>query len=55
MIARIWRGAVAQADGDSYADYVAATGLAGYTTTEEIGSRPPLGSFAATSAARPRS
>jgi heme-degrading monooxygenase HmoA len=34
MIARIWRGAVAQADGDSYADYVAATGLAGYTTTE---------------------
>jgi heme-degrading monooxygenase HmoA len=33
MIARIWRGAVAQADGDAYADYVAATGLAGYTTT----------------------
>jgi heme-degrading monooxygenase HmoA len=34
MIARIWRGAVAQADGDAYADYVAATGLAAYTTTE---------------------
>jgi heme-degrading monooxygenase HmoA len=34
MIARIWRGAVAEADGDAYADYVAATGLAGYTTTE---------------------
>lgn len=34
MIARIWRGAVAQADGDAYADYVATTGLAGYTRTE---------------------
>jgi heme-degrading monooxygenase HmoA len=34
MIARIWRGAVAQDDGDAYADYVAATGLAGYTRTE---------------------
>jgi heme-degrading monooxygenase HmoA len=34
MIARIWRGAVAQDDGDAYADYVAATGLAGYTNTE---------------------
>ena len=34
MIARIWRGAVAQADGDAYADYVAETGLAGYTSTE---------------------
>lgn len=33
MIARIWRGAVAKANGDAYADYVAATGLAGYTST----------------------
>ncbi len=40
MIARIWRGAVARADGDAYAEYVAATGLAGYTSTEEIGSPP---------------
>jgi hypothetical protein len=40
MIARIRRGAVAEADGDVYADYVAATGLAGYTTTEEIGCPP---------------
>ncbi|MFZ0381786.1 MAG: hypothetical protein WCD11_18955 [Solirubrobacteraceae bacterium] len=40
MIARIWRGAVAEADGDAYAEYVAATGLAGCTSTEEIGSPP---------------
>jgi heme-degrading monooxygenase HmoA len=33
MIARIWRGAVAEADGDAYAEYMAATGLAGYTST----------------------
>jgi hypothetical protein len=33
MIARMWRGAVAQADGDAYAEYMAATGLAGYTAT----------------------
>ena len=34
MIARTWRGAVRQTDGDAYADYMAATGLAGYTSTE---------------------
>lgn len=34
MIARIWRGAVRQNDGDAYADYMAETGLAGYTSTE---------------------
>lgn len=33
MIARIWRGAVRHADGDDYAEYMAATGLAGYTST----------------------
>jgi heme-degrading monooxygenase HmoA len=33
MIARTWRGAVAKADADAYAEYVAATGLAGYTST----------------------
>ncbi len=33
MIARIWRGAVAQADGDAYADYMDGTGMAGYTKT----------------------
>jgi heme-degrading monooxygenase HmoA len=33
MIARIWRGAVAQADGDAYADYMDATGMAGYAGT----------------------
>jgi heme-degrading monooxygenase HmoA len=33
MIARIWRGAVAKDDGDAYAEYMAATGLAGYTST----------------------
>jgi heme-degrading monooxygenase HmoA len=30
MIARIWRGAVAQADGDAYAEYMQNTGVAGY-------------------------
>jgi len=33
MIARIWRGAVAQADGDAYAEYMDATGMAGYKNT----------------------
>ena len=33
MIARIWRGAVAQADGDAYADYMDGTGMAAYTKT----------------------
>jgi heme-degrading monooxygenase HmoA len=33
MIARIWRGAVAKADGDAYAEYTEGTGLAGYTNT----------------------
>ncbi len=33
MIARIWRGAVAQADGDAYADYIDETGMAAYTST----------------------
>ena len=33
MIARIWRGAVARADGDAYADYIDATGMAAYTKT----------------------
>ena len=33
MIARIWRGAVAQADRDAYAEYMEATGVAGYTST----------------------
>lgn len=33
MIARIWRGAVAQADRDEYADYIDRTGVAGYTST----------------------
>ena len=30
MIARIWRGAVAKADGDAYALYMQETGVAGY-------------------------
>jgi heme-degrading monooxygenase HmoA len=30
MIARIWRGAVAEADGDAYAEYMKETGVAGY-------------------------
>ena len=33
MIARIWRGAVAQADGDAYAEYMDGTGMAGYAKT----------------------
>jgi heme-degrading monooxygenase HmoA len=33
MIARIWRGAVATADADAYADYIDATGLAAYKNT----------------------
>jgi heme-degrading monooxygenase HmoA len=33
MIARIWRGAVAEGDGDAYASYMRDTGVAGYATT----------------------
>ena len=33
MIARIWRGAVAQSDGDAYAEYMQGTGVAGYVKT----------------------
>jgi heme-degrading monooxygenase HmoA len=33
MIARIWRGAVAKADGDAYAEYMDETGMADYTNT----------------------
>jgi heme-degrading monooxygenase HmoA len=33
MIARTWRGAVATADADAYADYMQDTGVAGYATT----------------------
>jgi heme-degrading monooxygenase HmoA len=33
MIARIWRGAVARADSDAYADYMQDTGVAGYART----------------------
>ena len=33
MIARIWRGAVAQANGDAYAEYMDGTGMTGYTKT----------------------
>jgi heme-degrading monooxygenase HmoA len=33
MIARIWRGAVAQGDGDAYADYIDRTGMAAYKNT----------------------
>jgi heme-degrading monooxygenase HmoA len=33
MIARIWRGAVAQADGDAYAEYMDGTGMVGYKDT----------------------
>jgi heme-degrading monooxygenase HmoA len=33
LIARIWRGAVAQADGDAYAEYMEKTGVAGYANT----------------------
>jgi hypothetical protein len=30
MIARIWRGAVRQADGDAYSRYMGEAGIAGY-------------------------
>jgi heme-degrading monooxygenase HmoA len=33
MIARIWRGAVARADGDAYSRYIHDTGIAGYIAT----------------------
>jgi heme-degrading monooxygenase HmoA len=33
MIARIWKGAVRQRDGDAYAHYMRETGVAGYATT----------------------
>ena len=33
MIARIWKGAVRTSDGDSYADYIHRTGVAGSTAT----------------------
>jgi heme-degrading monooxygenase HmoA len=33
MIARIWRGAVRQADGDAYARYMRDTGVAEYSAT----------------------
>jgi heme-degrading monooxygenase HmoA len=33
MIARIWKGAVRREDGDAYASYMQATGIAGYTRT----------------------
>jgi heme-degrading monooxygenase HmoA len=33
LIARIWRGAVRQADGDAYARYMKATGVRGYADT----------------------
>ena len=34
MIARIWRGAVAQGDGDAYARYLEQTGVAAYAATD---------------------
>ncbi|MGZ4269134.1 MAG: antibiotic biosynthesis monooxygenase [Solirubrobacteraceae bacterium] len=33
MIARTWRGAVRRADADAYAEYMQATGVAGYAAT----------------------
>ena len=33
MVARIWRGAVAQRDGDDYARYMDETGITGYVGT----------------------
>jgi heme-degrading monooxygenase HmoA len=33
MIARIWKGAVRREDGDDYASYMRATGIAGYRAT----------------------
>jgi len=52
MIARIWRGAVAQANGDAYAEYMDGTGMTGYTKTP--GNRVP-GCCGATSTGRPSS
>ena len=34
MIVRMWRGAVAQADADAYAEYIERTGMAEYGRTE---------------------
>jgi heme-degrading monooxygenase HmoA len=34
MIARIWQGTVARSDGDTYAQYMHHTGIAGYASTE---------------------
>ena len=33
MIARVWRGSVARADSDAYAEYMQDTGVAGYLST----------------------
>ena len=33
MIARIWRGATRAEDADAYAEYIRATGIAGYAAT----------------------
>lgn len=33
MIARVWRGVVAEQDGDAYAEYMRGTGLEGYRKT----------------------
>ena len=33
MIARVWRGSVAAADGDAYAGYLEETGVADYRAT----------------------
>jgi heme-degrading monooxygenase HmoA len=33
VIARIWRGAVREEDGDAYAEYMRDTGVAGYAAT----------------------
>ena len=33
MIARLWRGSVAQADSKAYAQYMQETGVAGYVNT----------------------
>jgi heme-degrading monooxygenase HmoA len=33
VIARIWTGVVARSDGDAYAEYMRATGVAGYAGT----------------------
>ena len=34
MIVRIWQGTVARSDGDTYAQYMHHTGIAGYASTE---------------------